>query len=105
MELIAVSGPAPEDTQSPEYLKWHEAEFNARGGLVIRQSSQITALQAHVSALENQLTGVIDTCRGLVKPPEPPKPLELVEDVHDGPLPEPDPDPEPSKQSVRVESP
>ena len=86
MEVIAVSGPAPDDTQSPEYLQWHETEFNARGGLVLRQSAQIQALQGQIQALEGNLTGLLETCRGLVKPPEPPKP-ELVEDAPDGDAP------------------
>ena len=101
MEVIAVSGPAPDDTQSPEYLQWHETEFNARGALVLRQSAQIQALQGQIAALEGNLGGLLETCRGLVKPPEPPKP-ELVEGA---PTDEPPPDSKPSKQSVRVESP
>lgn len=85
MEIINVSGPPPEDTNSPEYLEWHEREFVMRGNLVLNQSSQIEALQAHVRSLEMRVGGVVEAARGLVKPP---KPLELVEDKNEAELPD-----------------
>lgn len=105
MEIITVSGPPPDDPLSPEYLEWHEQEFVARGTLVLNQSSQIEALQAHVRSLERRVGDLVGAARGLVKPPPPPPPLELVEDKNEVELPEPEPtepapepDPEPQDE-------
>lgn len=94
MEIVTVSGPPPDDTNSPEYLAWHEREFVMRGNLVLNQSSQIDAMAAHVRSLEKRVADIVMAARGLVKPPEP---LELVEDKSQAKLPEdpqfPDEDP------------
>lgn len=92
MEIITVSGPPPDDPLSPEYLAWHEQEFVARATLVLNQSSQIEALQAHVRSLERRVVDLVGAARGLVKPPPPPPPLELVEDKNEVELPDPEPE-------------